>query len=517
VKLLLPVAENLISDPKTTLQPRIDRYRASVEARGALTEQVTVPAAMTVPQMADLARSNGSGPVQMFGHCPVPMVWDYIDGHGFRPGSKDFLYAVNPADIFTTFADGSYQIIAGVLQSRAVGRADFAGMPDLGEELALTAAWLDGNDLFRRSGFTYASVLNCELDYLFPGVSDRLTAIMEAVTGAGSVLDTRNSFPFQKFFQAYAGKKFLVGSMYDGGAITGFGEYNTGTVADFASGLVQMAVMLMFCSNGWHPNDWYLARGALVGGAQAVMYGTPDPPSLESWTGNMPVGIALQNHGASAYTVEGDVMLLKPPPLEDELSQTLAQQLQAEIDDLKAFRDHAVIVLPQLVMTTGPAPPPPPPPQTARFNIGGQTVIDPNLGTWAGLSCDGGVSRASSADGFGYPDVPAEVFRTAMYTDNVPALYVLKGLTPGPAMLDLIGSDMIWGRYQDLSVNGSPVASLQHFNWAIKAGATNKAVIVPTPVTVPASGELDVLLNKSSAGTDDGHTWIHGLRVRGIV
>lgn len=343
----------LVADNMAPLQAKIDRWKASVGKQGAIVAQMTLPTSMSVPDVANVIRSSQPDAVQIVGHIAVPMVWDGVDGHGYRPGSKDLFYGVDPSSVFVTHPDGSYEITFNAPQVRAVGRADFFGLP-FGDELALTEAWLDSNDAYRTGEFQYdnASILNCTLDYLDPNIGSNLITVMEAVTGAGSVFDARSKYPFKQFYQTYAGKKYFCASMYDGGEPFFIGEYNTGSAADFASGLVAMAVMLLFCSNGWHPDDWYLQRAALVGGSQAVTYGTWTPPSLSTWSPTVPIGQAVIQ-GGGQYTICGDVML---PKLEDdELSQ-------AQIDTINArfTADEARIQALEDAVKANPLPPPGP-------------------------------------------------------------------------------------------------------------------------------------------------------------
>jgi len=91
--------------------------------------------------------------------------------------------------------------------------------------------------------------------------------------------------------------------------------------------------------------------------------------------------------------------------------------------------------------------------------------------------------------------------------------FVLTGLTPGAATLLLIGSDFIWGREQDVTVNGVQV--LSKFGWVETAGGLSKAVKKAVPIVVPGDGKITVTLAPAAAGTSDGHTWISAMAVQG--
>lgn len=493
MRLLILAADNL-----TRLQPKIDRYRASVEAKGVATEQINIPLAMSVPDVALIARSHGSDPVQIFGHVACPQVFDDADGHGNRASSKDILYAVNASDVAITYPDGSYQLNENYVQSRAVGRADFSGMPDIGDEFALMGAWLDLNDAYRTGAFRYdnASVLNCELDYLIPGTGDRLIAIMEAVTGAGSVLDTRGKFPFKQWYQTYSGKTFLIGSMYDGGEPFFIGEYNTGSAHDFASGLVQMAVMLLFCSRGWETDPWYLQRTALVGGSQAVTYGTWNPPHLNTWSGNVPIGAAFQNLGAMKYTVCGDVMLLRPTGGGD-LSQSQYDQLlgminvqQGEIADLNS----------RVTTLEGDVVVKPPPPGGIKRNLGGPTV-----GEWQAITGTPNIPYSTpvpvSVAGVANAG-PPEIYATGLTAPNGTSFQCTETLAPGNYTFRAHGEESYNStprRAQDIYVNG--VKIFANIDWLIVAGGMSKAGVLSAPVTIGPDKTAVVKINSNGPDT----------------
>lgn len=499
---IVAVAENLISDPKTTLQPRLDRYKASV-AKTADVQQVTITAAMTVPQVAAIARAN-PGPFQMFGAVPVPQCYDSnVDGHGDFVGDLDTFYAVNDSAVYQSFPDGSYRLIYGVPMVRPVGRVDFSGMPEVGDELALTAAWLDLNDAVRSGAFQYdtASLLNCELDYLFPGIGDELIYYMEAVTGKGTALDTRGKFPFQQFYQTYRGKNPLCAAMYDGGNPNAVGEYNTGFEADFASGLVKMCAALLFCSRGQWFEHYPLQRAMLAGGSMAVCYGTAVPPNFGGWSDTVPIGQAWISGGAR-FPVIGDCMLLKPATGGgDDMSQALADAINARIDAL-TNRVAALEGANTVVVNN--------PPTVARMNIGGPTITDP-AGDWIGGNGTAGTALAQKTpvDTTACPGVPSAVLQTGAYS-GTPNTFKFTGLPPGKVMtLRLYFAETYQtARTQRISCGSQ---TLDNFNIATAAGGAGKAVFKDIEgVVVAADGSLSFTATVLSG---DGNTWISGAAV----
>lgn len=372
MKVLLPIAENLIADPRTTLQPKIDRYAAPIVARRHTIEQVTIPLALTVPQVAAIIRARlpDGGAVELFGAIPPPQVYQGVDGHAYRPGDEDLGYGVPDLSIYTPLADGSYQLPWPVPQNKVVGRIDFSGLAgtdyygdNLGGELALTSAWLDWHHAVTtgQASFDNKSVMVDILDYMMPTLGSRLIADLESVTGQGSVLDTRNAFPFKQFFQTYSGRTFLAAALYDGGEPFIVGEYNTGSLADFASGLVKMCLMVIFCSYGWQTEKWPLQRAALVGGSLAVVYGTWSPPALGRWSETVSIGEALYDSVLDAdnddalFTIIGDVMLVKPVSTgDDDMSQSDLLALQL---DYNAFKAAVIAAVPALQSVVALPPP----------------------------------------------------------------------------------------------------------------------------------------------------------------
>lgn len=371
MKVLLPIAENLISEPKTTLQPKIDRYAAPIAARGHTVEQVTIPLSLTVPQVAAIIhnRMPDGGAVELFGGIPAPQVFQGLDGHGYRPGDEDLYYTLDPSK-FPPNPDGTYYLPWPVPQIRMLGRIDFSGLngtdyygDNIGDEFALTSAWLDWHHAVTtgQASFDNKSVMVDILDYMMPELGSRLIADLESVTGPGTVLDTRNGFPFKQFFQTYSGRTFLAAALYDGGEPFIVGEYNTGSLVGFASGLVKMCLTLIFCSNAWQTEKWPLQRAALVGGSLAVVYGTWAPPALGKWSETVSIGEAIydsfddSDNDDALFTVIGDVMLLKPISTGgDDLSQAQVDAINARFDKIEG----RLTALEGDSTTKGPPPPP---------------------------------------------------------------------------------------------------------------------------------------------------------------
>ena len=168
----------------------------------------------------------------------------------------------------------------------------------------------------------------------------------------------------------------------------------------------------------------------------------------------------------------------------DDLSSTEAIALQAEVDDLKAWRDNAVKVFPQLGQQVNV--PPPPPPSTIKRNCGNNTPDGwlPDNGVGGSIQA---LNGQPSTDGVANA-APAAVYSSARIGQSL--AFKEAKLAPGAATLRLHGADS-WppGRSAKVTVNG--VVVLPAWNIAQLAGY-NKACVTDTPITIGADGLMNM-------------------------
>lgn len=291
---------------------RLDRWRSDVVNEGDSVQVAIVDASQTVQQVNQIIVASQPDHVQKFGKVAIPRVMWGIDGHGSRDGADDCVdetasidaWGFNPA---TGGFDG-LNGVSGVWPAdavRSVARVYFDDMVNIcPDPYAAMDAWLDRNHAYRTGAFEYdnRACKNNYLGYLDPQLDAQLIAdLADAIGGADRVINTNFVNPADDYhwFNVNAGKTFLCGALFDGGISQGgddggIGEFNTGSEDDFASGKVQICMLLLFCSWAWQWDVWPLMRAALVGGSQFLVYDPWGMVSLSGWDEQTPAAKVVQ-------------------------------------------------------------------------------------------------------------------------------------------------------------------------------------------------------------------------------
>jgi hypothetical protein len=331
----------------------------------------TMPAGCSIGDVHEVIRSKApDGHVQMFGALPAPQVRSGVDGHVYESGpeqgqlrSGDCLapYCSNDLSVWGPEATpGRYSNEWGFLRSpavRTVSILDGSNLSQFGSEAACLDRMIANNLAYRTGAVDYGSEA-CYVDYLeqLSPIRASIIADLQSVVGGDvHVHDTSTADESLRWhwFQQNAGKRFLVGGFFDGGLGRdgGVGMWNTGSMADFASGSVMVAVALMFCSNAWMWRYWPLQRAALLGGAVATIYDPWGRFGLSGWDEVTPLASVLLpqmqanqafvHAGVGDYTVVRRIGEVASDPRVDDIvkwqmgvDQTL-QDLKAAVATLK--------------------------------------------------------------------------------------------------------------------------------------------------------------------------------------
>lgn len=365
---------NILSITETATQARnstrLFRWAQDARNEGHSITQITLDASVSVTDVAARIHALAPDHVQIWGKVAIPSVtWD-PDGHIERAGSIDCVYATDTLDGWGfNSATDHFEGVNGAwgfwptAAVRSVSRVYFDDMsnvvPDPG---AAIDAYLDRNHDYRTGAYSYSprAALVCYLDYLFAGLTNKLTAdLTDVVGGAIDNLDFTNVDDAYHWFTVNAGKSFLAGALFDGGISRGgddggIGEYNIGSEHDFASGKVQTCALMLFCSWAWQWDVWPLMRAALAGGSQFVWYNAWGGGTLSGWDEQTPIGKIVQRahtqYSQSLATGIGDGTLRRM--IGDDMSQADFLAFKAEME---AFKTQVIAAVPAL-QTVGPAP-----------------------------------------------------------------------------------------------------------------------------------------------------------------
>jgi len=335
----------------------INTWLDQVGKEGHTVTPLTLPADASVQSVWDIIQSHKPNHTQLFGRVPLPLVRSVIDGHlnpdgTMRAGECVAPYCNDSLDSWWPQADGTFLQSGGFASSPAVRTCsliDGSNLVQIGTEQAMFDRMMAFNQAYRTGAFDYGTD-GCFVDYLDqiqPIRAQIISDLQSVVGGEVHVTDLTTSVDADRwhFFTVNKGKRFLVGGFFDGGIGRdgGVGEYNTGSMADFASGNVMIAVALMFCSNGWMMRYWPLQRALLAGGSVAVLYDPWAQFSLAGWDETTPLATVFLREmranyemifsGVGDYTITrraGDVAI--DPRVDGLLTRVAALETQAKAD-----------------------------------------------------------------------------------------------------------------------------------------------------------------------------------------
>jgi len=326
----------------------------------------TMPTGCSVGDVFEAIQGAAPAHTQMFGALPIPSVRSDVDGHTnpdgtLRAGDCLGPYCSNSLDVWKPDSNGIYGNQFGFAYApavRTVSMIDGSNLAQIGTEAVVIDKMLAYNHAYR-TGLTDYGGEACFVDYLdqLLVIRPRIMADLQAVVGGEAQvhdLSTNVDADRYHFFQVNAGKRFLAGGFFDGGLGRDMtvGEYNTGSMLDFASGSVLVAVVLMFCSTAWMMRYWPLQRAALVGGSVAVLYDQWARFWLTGWDETTPLcsillpqmiaNIDMIFGGVGDYTVLRRVGDMAVDPRVDALT-TRVSALEQE---MAALGTASVIVAP---------------------------------------------------------------------------------------------------------------------------------------------------------------------------
>lgn len=312
----------------------IAQYVADVTAEGWVVHEHTL--LPTDNFFVALSLISGADHVQLFGHCPIVLLYFDPDGHGIRDGECDAPYCANNIALWNW--NGTHFDPLGVwpeVPARTCGRVDFSGLSSYSAstEYQLFDAYMARNHAARTGGYTYTNrgFVNNHLEYLDPGLTAACIAKLEQNVGVGAVTDLTNAYTSDLFYRTYTPQSWVVGTLYSGGdpfAPLGH-EYGIGIAQDVVDYPVNILHAWHFCSGAWAFNGWPLQRLALAGGCQTCLVGAcaycPDwsPPSISTWSTTVPLQAAIKptyvQGSPYVFTIQGDGTMraqsaMSPPP-----------------------------------------------------------------------------------------------------------------------------------------------------------------------------------------------------------
>lgn len=482
-----------------------------VKSEGHQAISFITPESTSVIDVATVIEAGNPDHVQIFGKVAIPKVRQGPDGHGLRPGADDCVYATSSLDGW------GYDPVAGSFNGRnlndcrwpsaavrSVSRVYFDDLAPAvpGNRFDLFNAWMTRNHAYRSGEFEYdnRAVLVDYLNYIDANLQQRLIDDMaDVIGGADRVLDLHapTNAEVNLFFQANAGKSFMLGSLFAGGGNQdgGVGEWYVGHDYDFASGLVQICGLILFCSYGWEFDWWPLMRDALVGGSQWVWYDWWGYGSVAGWDEHTPIGKVVQlSHYQDSFilaTLMGDGTLVRRFPVVSASDWAVLQQTVAQLVTRIASVEAKVSGSGTGTGDGG-----------GTGDTSGKTVTAWNLGgpdiaNFKGVSGPNWMAPNPASVAGVINAAPIDVYRTGWTGANF--TWQTGGITPGNYTVLLHGTEPQYTstgkRVQAFTVNGKQVT----VDWFALAGAANKATAVSVAVTVAADGIL-VVSDAAGAG-----------------
>lgn len=325
MKILALIAKQTAIDNNVALGVWLD----DLAREGHVATQQSMPAGCSVGDVFEAISSKSADHVQLFGNLPVPVVVEDPDGHGRRGGACLAPYCAKTLKEWQPDTSGVFQSSYWPSNPvRSCSALNMAGMGSIGDEAKLFDRALAYNHTYRTGNGGYGSkaVIVDKLDQLINIRTTLFADLQGIVGGVQNVVDLSSETDYN-FFSTQSGKSFLLGAFMDGGVARdgGIGLYNTGSVADFASGTVPVAVMLLYCSHGGEFDGWFLQRAALAGGAVAVLYDPWGSQTLAGWSGKAPISqflLPFQSTGRNTvWCVVGDGTIGLVPQQEREVTE----------------------------------------------------------------------------------------------------------------------------------------------------------------------------------------------------